>query len=276
MDTSQGSMFPLAQRLNATRTISKCPLSTLEAKTYKLYSHTHVNYEFLMILSGDIQVNIADKVFTACANDVFLIPPKTPHHIICLSDHTYDRLVIEVPPPTQDLLSVMNFVFNGNYKIHLTQHFEVLELFARYRSYYEKLPYILFARMQTNFLIELFCTCQLNLAQKEDATQGKKILSDTLLYIDEHIASLADVEEVADNLYVSKSYLYKLFQKNLSISPKQYIEQRRLRLAYSYISTGTAPTLVAPLVGYMEYSTFYRAYKRYFHVAPSIPPEDLD
>jgi AraC-like DNA-binding protein len=63
-----------------------------------------------------------------------------------------------------------------------------------------------------------------------------------------------------------------LFQKKTGISLGCYIRNKRLELAQAEIMNGSLITDVAFDVGFNNYSTFYRAYIRYFGYTPSVQP----
>ncbi|MBE7034478.1 MAG: helix-turn-helix domain-containing protein, partial [Ruminococcaceae bacterium] len=60
-----------------------------------------------------------------------------------------------------------------------------------------------------------------------------------------------------------------LFSEHLEITPKKYINTKRLILAQKKIRQGEKPTQIYPKCGFSEYSTFWREYKNYFGYSPS-------
>ena len=94
-------------------------------------------------------------------------------------------------------------------------------------------------------------------------------------YLAENLRALrkaADMtqEEVAGALFISSSYLYRLFRESLHQSPKKYLMDKRLLAAQRKILAGGKPTIVSQECGFREYTTFYRSYCAFFGHSPSM------
>lgn len=78
------------------------------------------------------------------------------------------------------------------------------------------------------------------------------------------------VDYLAKHYFVSRRYLYQLFQKYKNMSPTEYILNVRMQEADRYL-TGTDYSIsrIAELTGYSDYTHFTRAYSKHFHVSPS-------
>jgi AraC-like DNA-binding protein len=95
------------------------------------------------------------------------------------------------------------------------------------------------------------------------------LLSDALAYINRNIFTLKSVKEVSDALFVTESYLYRLFKRELKNTPKKYIQDKRLLYAQKLISKGRRPTDVFEDCGFNDYTSFYRGYVKFFGYPPS-------
>jgi AraC-like DNA-binding protein len=78
------------------------------------------------------------------------------------------------------------------------------------------------------------------------------------------------VGEVASALFVSESYLSRLFRRELHQSPGRYIRDKRLLVARDRIAQGEHPSAVAAACGFSDYTTFWRGYKALFGTPPSV------
>ena len=76
-------------------------------------------------------------------------------------------------------------------------------------------------------------------------------------------------KKLADKFFVTESYVFQLFKKELKITPKKYINDKRLLKAQSLILSGVLPTSAYLTVGFNDYAAFYRAYVKFFGCAPS-------
>ena len=91
-------------------------------------------------------------------------------------------------------------------------------------------------------------------------------------FVDEHLGERITLDELAIHTARSKSSVCHLFEEKMGISPKQYILQKKMAMANKLIREGVPPTQAAIQVGYDNYSTFYRAYRKFFSVNPSVQP----
>ena len=119
-------------------------------------------------------------------------------------------------------------------------------------------------------LKELFFNLRTNVhikPAKEDASLHPMLLL-ALKYINSHLFTVTDVSEIAGELFITESYLFKLFKNQLGTSPKRYIVENRLRAARDLIRTGQKPTDVYEKCGFSDYTVFYRNYVKFFGISP--------
>jgi AraC-like DNA-binding protein len=91
-----------------------------------------------------------------------------------------------------------------------------------------------------------------------------------LRYINENLCTLSGVEEVANHLFISESYLFRMFKNELHQTPKKYILEKRLLMAQKKILSGEKPSDVSVECGFGDYTVFYRNYLSRFGHAPSV------
>jgi AraC-like DNA-binding protein len=101
------------------------------------------------------------------------------------------------------------------------------------------------------------------------ATVSHPILSEALAYINENLLTLKSISEIAERLFVTEGYLFRLFKTELRQTPRRYITDKRLLLARAMILGGERPTDVYAKCGFADYATFYRNYKLFFKRSPS-------
>ena len=129
----------------------------------------------------------------------------------------------------------------------------------------------MFAKILRHLLSELFYHIGLfPRPLSTNATTLSPLISNALKYIKENLCTIQKIEEVAEHLFVSESYLFRLFQRELHQSPKKYIQEKRLLMAHKMLSAGEKPTVVCEKCGFGDYATFYRNYHAYFGRAPSL------
>ena len=78
------------------------------------------------------------------------------------------------------------------------------------------------------------------------------------------------LDEIADHLMISKSYLCRLFQKNLGISVQQYIYHTRIEQAKEYLNDFRLKIYeVAELTGFNSSTHFNIVFKKIMRCTPA-------
>ncbi|MDO4276272.1 MAG: response regulator [Eubacteriales bacterium] len=121
-------------------------------------------------------------------------------------------------------------------------------------------------------------------SQKEEAyeVQGRKsnedIIRDCEQYIHQNLKSnKLSVNQVADYCHLNPIYLNRIFRKEKSISIGQYIIRERMTLAAKLLSDASiSAQTVAEKTGYMNYSYFSTAFKKFYGCSPQHYAERRD
>ena len=112
------------------------------------------------------------------------------------------------------------------------------------------------------------------LAELENNTVPEKkrtvIAKDIKRYIATAFRSPISLSEIASRYGYSEDYTIKLFKKEYGTTPYQYLIKKRLQEAERLLTT-TANSVeeISRSVGYNDFSTFYRDFKKRFGISPS-------
>lgn len=89
-------------------------------------------------------------------------------------------------------------------------------------------------------------------------------------YIYTNYMNEISIEEVAEYLAVSRSYLYKLFKKKYDFSPQQFLLDRRLTVAASMLlTTDDTISTISQKVGFRDPLYFSKSFSNYYDLSPS-------
>ncbi|MDK0653566.1 AraC family transcriptional regulator [Clostridium perfringens] len=94
-------------------------------------------------------------------------------------------------------------------------------------------------------------------------------IQDALNFINSNYMHSITVQEIADYVNLSRSYLYKMFIKNLGISPQRYLINLRMYKATLLLKSTKLPIgEVANSVGYSDSLLFSKTFSKHFSMSP--------
>ena len=230
--------------------------------------HSHNQYEILYVLSGDATHVIEDKKYKIRPGDLIITRPSKYHFIQMDSSVDYERhnilfdhkrLGIDMSP-LPDGIDVVTIGTGGI----------IGDIFAKLDHYCESFDERSFANLARLLIQEIVYNLSLIKAESTDTSSViNPLLSEALTYIGEHLFEIRSISEVAQAVFVTESYLFRLFKKELLKSPKKYINEKRLLYAQTRLKKGMSPTETAIASGFEDYTTFYRNYVAFFGRSPS-------
>lgn len=118
-------------------------------------------------------------------------------------------------------------------------------------------------------LAKLFKLHKENTRQSLPPTSSKLYIKKATEYIEENYSSDISVNEIANHLGFNRSYLYKLFKKELGISVQDFITQTKIRISCSLLKhTDLSIKLIAISINYNSIA-YSRAFKKYIGMTPT-------
>lgn len=241
-------------------------------------SHTHVYYEMVYVLEGEVAMTIQGREYHVEAGSLVFLNQFDEHSTRLLSG-VYKRYYLRIPP-TQTRAFLNDML--------------LLSVFRLRRSNF---PYILstgagkpgfdnyFAMMLDSYRrggpyaderLEALVTLVLTDAQeiRPDMFTPPNTLSflpiqDILDELDQRFAESFSLSDLAKRFHVSTGCLSSHFRQQVGMSPMQYVTQRRLTHArVLLIKTNLTVAKIAALCGYNDVSNFVRRFGQQYHVTP--------
>jgi AraC-like DNA-binding protein len=233
------------------------------------YRHNHTQYELYVFFEGAIDFVVEDKTYHMTPSTALLICPLAYHYPQTLREDTpYHRLVLDfdrtaVSPALRETLPCKTtaFLFDGS-----LFGSELTFLHHAIQSYTGEDKTLALHQFINRVLLYLRNTSK-ELSPSPDT--ANKIVNQILEYINGHIEEPLSVRGIAQALFHSPVYVSQLFSANMHIGIMDYVKHKKILLCKELIENGTKPTAAAAALGFAEYSTFYRLYRKYLNASPN-------
>ena len=238
-------------------------------------AHIHSNYELIYFLDGDATHIIENRKYKLKKYDLILIRPFQYHFIQIDSTSRYERYDLLFDDKRHHI-DGLKYIVDDIEIINIRDNSIARDIFERCDFYHQNCSSDMFSDILSHLISELFYAIYMfpHTLQKETAFLSP-LISEALRYINENLCSIKDIRRISDHLFISESYLFRLFKKELHQSPKQYISEKRLLLAQKMLSEGQKPTEVSAQCGFLDYTTFYRNYSARFGYSPARTPYNI-
>ena len=238
--------------------------------------HSHPYYEILFIRQGNPQYRIGIERFQLEPGDLVFIPPGTAHiPLVSNSNSTpYHRSVLWLSQKYVHSLASL-FPEGGfqHYGLLRTRgsswHFVEDRFQFGLREAQQKKPgYTAMLHANTLALMTHLYRAFLDTQSLHPPSETPQLLDQILDYIEEHLSAKITLSDTARHFYVSESTISALFRRAMGISFYRCVIQRRLIAAKKLIVDGISLEEVSRQVGFGDYSSFYRAFKGEYGMAP--------
>lgn len=231
--------------------------------------HTHDICEIIFLKSGDISAIIGEKQYKLKKGSIIIFRANVPHRIRIDGKEHYER---------HNILFNENKLANGVFHklpkdVDLINFYDdnLLDLFNKFDFYYNKFEGGDLKILVTNLVEEIVFNMYLNPIKVTEEMQISvhPAVKNAVDYINRRYTEAITIDEISKVACVTKSHLHHLFMEYMKISPKKFINMKRLSKAQKMISNGEKPTSVYTECGFADYGTFFRNYTNHFGYTPS-------
>ncbi len=119
------------------------------------------------------------------------------------------------------------------------------------------------------FFAVLTKDAQLGAVAKE--TRESIYVQKAIAYIRNHYSAGISIRDIAENVCVSRSYLYKLFEEALGMSPKDFLTQFQISRSKELLTVTDLPIEgVAMSCGYRDALVYSKTFKKLMGMPPSV------
>lgn len=114
-------------------------------------------------------------------------------------------------------------------------------------------------------LMELFGSM---VVKKEEQYEGE-YLKKAIQYVEDHYSYDIKVQDIADWIGIDRTYLYRIFIRDMGMAPKAYLTQQRLRYAMRMLcSSQYSITEIAYSCGFCDMVSFHNHFRKKMGMTP--------
>ena len=227
--------------------------NTVVCDTWELNEETPTGYSRIYyVLEGEVTYESADGRQALKPGYLYALPSTEPYHVwrnkekdfactylhVDFSKYRVNSL-IEIPVEEGSCLS--QFISTVAEAIQ-EERIELLEQLAESFSFFLK--------------------------SSESFVQNSQMLTRVQRHIVRHISEDLTIERLSGLFNYHPNYFIRLFRRETGYTPYQYIVQQRMQYAVTQLNKGLPNEEVCYACGYTDSSTFTRAFRKYYGVAP--------
>ena len=234
--------------------------------------HTHQNAELFLFVSGKGTYHVEGSEYPLSPGDIMLMRPTEAHFIETDPNYDYDRIILSFDPGILIGLDPDNGLMRPLFdrKSGKRNHYSAADFpNDLYRTYIDRMLTADCDRLTSlACLILLMKELQALFDRGESESQPDTPEYRIIRYINKNLDKELSLTELCDKFFLSRAQLCLRFKNATGISVGKYISSKRLIRAQQMILEGKRPTDIYFACGYQDYSTFYRAYSRFFGHSP--------
>ena len=221
--------------------------------------HLHSFCEIIYFVRGNVEYTVESETRHLAEGDIIIIPPGKLHYATVQSNVPYERYVLKfsesiIPEDLRKKYSTETVFYSDQKKYGI--------IFGQFDVYHKKYSK---EELHTIFLCE---TVKLMVMLLREPSVSPSVIHSEFIdnivnYIDENLRSKITVQTLTDKFHYSKSFLNIEFKRQMKIPLMKYIRYKKIIAAHQMIINGIKKSDAAAAMGFEDYSTFYRTYRKY-------------
>ncbi|AZN42696.1 AraC family transcriptional regulator [Paenibacillus albus] len=244
--------------------------------------HYHREIELLLILNGELDVNIEDECVKLQSGDIALIGARQLHRdrslggplnyivlqfdleqFIDQSSMPYMRFFSETKNP----LSRANYIFQENDAARANAAECIRDVLHEVTS--KENGYELAVSMLIKKLLLLLIRGDSRKVLADHVDFDRARLRGVIDYVEEHLEGRIQVDEVSKLANMSYYYFVKFFKKAIGLSFTEYVNYRKIKWAERILLTkDLSVSEVGDCIGMPNMAHFYKMFKKYNDCSP--------
>lgn len=230
--------------------------------------HSHVHTELYCFIKGQAVYNVEGTVYPLLPGDILIMRPGEAHRVLMDEGVAYERICVHFDTAILDSLDPERVLTKAVFqrRAGTRNHYRLgqagLDAMKRMTAHNTRMHILgnLILLLQT--ISEQFSVGQAH------TTESDTLEFRVIHYINKYLDRDLTLQKLCDRFFVSRTQLCRLFKQMTGTSVGRYITCKRLLMARQWLLQGIKPTQVYAACGYSDYSTFFRAYTKFFGHSP--------
>ena len=245
--------------------------------------HYHDFDKLILILSGNVKYIIEGREYELLPFDFVLVNRFDIHRPVSLADDgkkKYDRIILYLNHDFLEKYGLLDAFCKAKEMESCVVRFpadistNIYDAFCKIEEDLKVEDREYAGKLSTGIdvlraLIEFNKACiSEELGFTQEARYNRKVI-DIIEYINKNLSKDLTIDRLADNFYMSKYHMMRVFKQETGYSVHQYVSEKRILFARTLIMSGTPATSACLEAGFNDYSSFSRAFKLQLGMLPS-------
>lgn len=249
---------------------------------HNVSTHIHNCYELFYYISGDLTYYIEGHAYELKPHDIIITNTRELHRVIFNSNISYERKYIHfksdyISAYQTEGYNLLKYIENRKLGHHnklsgkdvLEQGIDQLwekieETFAEQTPESSILTKTYFIQMLIK-INKIFSKSNNEFVDRYKYDEKTICL---LEYLNNNLANNITLDLLEDEFYVNKYYLSHTFKRITGFTVMEYVTYKRIIWAMDLLIMGNPALDVAHTIGFNDYSTFYKAFKKITGISP--------
>ena len=243
--------------------------------------HYHEFCKILLLVSGSGGYTVDGQRYALQSGDVVLINSHSVHRPEFEPGTAYERIILYISPEFLRRASIpggdLTECFSGT-RGHVLRPDGSLrkKLFSLAASLERELAGEEYGRviLSNAAVLRLLVGITRELRRSDaprpgPVTPGNERVEAIVRHLERHLTEDISIDDLAEQFYLSKYHMMRLFRRETGTTIHGYLTERRLMLARELIRGGMSATDACFRSGWRSYSSFTRAYGKHFGSTPT-------
>jgi AraC-like DNA-binding protein len=241
--------------------------------------HTHKMFELIYVVRGNGRYVVEGAEYPLLPGTVLLLRPYEYHYVCPEESSPYERYVIHfdegIAFENESTLACFRDDRFGagvyfpkesldGAVLHAFESLDVMHRFTLDEITLLPAGKVMMRSVVTQILLLLGAA-----RPAEPVAPRKDLLFGVIGYINGHLNENLTLDELSRRFFVSKYHLCRAFRQHTGTTFLSYLTTKRIAAAQQMIKEGVPVTEIAYRVGFRDYSSFYRAFRKQTGSAPA-------